>query len=378
MANTFTTNYSLTKPEVGGANDQWGTLINTNLDTLDSQVFDKVDKTDLKGATHSLSFSGNNITTGTSNGFNNFAQGDRIFIANASSNAANKGEFVIENIVGSSNNELDLKKADNSTDAGFTTETISSTVALIEVPKFTRPGLSHLTGEIRLFGSTSSSVINNLGSITFGSGTRYFWLACNGQAVSKTVYADLYNVLKNGGSTCVFGESGSNFNLPDLRGRVPVGDDTMAGSDASRMPSSGDVIGESGGAHQHTIGTANIPAHTHHQSAHTHTFSGFQDISESSHVHMFTGDDMPDYSNLQILRQASTGGNYDAQSTPGSNHYYYKTSAAGSWSKRIEFNNTSVASTSDVDTGAVVETHATTAVSNLQPYLVIGSYIIAT
>jgi len=374
MANTFTTNYSLTKPEEGGANDQWGQLLNQNFDTLDSQVYDKVDKTDLKGVTHSLTFSGNDITTGTSNGFNNFVAGDRIFIANASSNAANKGEFVIENVV--SDTQLDLKKADNSTDAGFTSETISSTVALVEVPKFTRPGLSHLTGEIRLFGSTSSSVINNLGSITFGSGTRYFWLACNGQAVSKAVYADLYEVLKNGGAACVFGESGSNFNLPDLRGRVPVGDNTMTGSAASRMPSATDAIGESGGAHEQTLGTANIPAHTHHQTAHTHTFSGTQDISQGNHSHLFTGDDMPNYSD--ITRQQNNVGNYDATSSPGTQMGTYKTSNAGGWSKTINFSNTTVASTSDADTGAVVETHATTAVSNLQPYLVIGSYIIAT
>ena len=88
MANTFTTNYSLTRPEVGGANDQWGSLVNQNFTDLDAQVYDKLDKTDLKGATHSLTFSGNNITTGTTKGFQNFAQGDRIFIANASSNAA--------------------------------------------------------------------------------------------------------------------------------------------------------------------------------------------------------------------------------------------------------------------------------------------------
>lgn len=68
------------------------------------------------------------------------------------------------------------------------------------------------------------------------------WLLCDGAAVSRTTYAALFATI---GTTYGAGNGSSTFNLPDLRGRVPVGRDAAQAEF--------DALGESGGAKDVTL-----------------------------------------------------------------------------------------------------------------------------
>jgi microcystin-dependent protein len=78
------------------------------------------------------------------------------------------------------------------------------------------------------------------------------WLLCDGSAVSRTTYATLFTAI---GTAYGTGNGSTTFNVPNLKGRIPVGRDAA--------DTSFDVIGETGGAKTHTLTTAEIPAHNH-------------------------------------------------------------------------------------------------------------------
>ncbi len=91
------------------------------------------------------------------------------------------------------------------------------------------------------------------------------WLLCDGSEISRTTYARLWDALRTDASGTLTssspygnGNGASTFNLPDLRGRAPVGPDGAAG----RL-SANDTAGASGGTETHTLTTAEIPSHAH-------------------------------------------------------------------------------------------------------------------
>ncbi len=85
-----------------------------------------------------------------------------------------------------------------------------------------------------------------------------YWLICDGRAVSRTAYAELFAVI---GTTYGTGDGEDTFNLPDLRGKVAIGESTTH------------ALGESGGAETVTLDTSQIPAHTHNSKTLTGTFN---------------------------------------------------------------------------------------------------------
>ena len=86
------------------------------------------------------------------------------------------------------------------------------------------------------------------------------WLICDGSAVSRTTYADLYAVV---GDTYGAGDGSTTFNLPNIKGRVVVGLDSA--------DTAFDALAETGGATTHTLNVSEMPVHTHTQDSHNHT-----------------------------------------------------------------------------------------------------------
>ncbi len=71
------------------------------------------------------------------------------------------------------------------------------------------------------------------------------WALCNGASLSISAFSELYSLI----GTTYGGDGVSNFNLPDLRGRVPV---HFNGN-----------LGQAGGVETVTLTPNQIPAHSH-------------------------------------------------------------------------------------------------------------------
>lgn len=79
------------------------------------------------------------------------------------------------------------------------------------------------------------------------------WALCDGQAISRTTFVDLFNVI---GTDYGVGDGATTFNIPDLQRRVPVGQDASPPFDS---------VANTGGQETYTPTSPEVPPHDHTQ-----------------------------------------------------------------------------------------------------------------
>lgn len=145
------------------------------------------------------------------------------------------------------------------------------------------------------------------------------YLRCDGQAVSRDVYPNLFNTI---GTTYGVGDGSTTFNVPDLQGRVPVG----RGQNANVL----------------TLGQADATAVANRQPAHSHTCS-----TDGSHTHIYE--------------------DYTAQN--GVTNYRRDSSGVG-------FNNNAITQRLTASAGSHTHTVGSTGGTNNAPSFIVLNYII--
>jgi len=107
------------------------------------------------------------------------------------------------------------------------------------------------------------------------------WLLCDGSAVSRSAYAALFAVI---GTLYGDGDGVDTFNLPDLRGRAPIG--AGQGNGLSNR-----VLAAKLGAETHTLTVWEIPSHNHSVPISTSTGGVYNYCSPNgtSNAYLLTG-----------------------------------------------------------------------------------------
>lgn len=142
------------------------------------------------------------------------------------------------------------------------------------------------------------------GSVTqfAGSTAPAGWLFCDGSAVRRTTYAALFAVI---GTTFGAGDGSTTFNLPDTRGRAPIGAGTGSGLTARTL---GGTVGTE--THLLTGAESGTSVHNHTQNSHNHT--------QDSHNH------------TQNAHSHAAGGNANGTGFP------YRLGGAGEWGPALD------------------------------------------
>lgn len=269
------------------------------------------------------------------------------------------GAFSISGQTGSAGQVLTSNGVGSAPTWNTVSGTSSNSFTTINAPAGTDPVATSSTDTLNLANGTGVSItgdsgtktvtfgvnesaLNPTGSVTAfaGSSAPTGWLLCDGSAVSRTTYSTLFSTI---GTTYGSGDGSTTFNIPNLKGRMPVGlDSTQTEFDA---------LAETGGAKTHTLTSAEMPSHTHTQNAHSHTAGATENfVTVDNNVNVAIN-------NTDRTFPAAGSGN----------HFFYTTDVGAAYERATTISTTAT----NQNTGGGG------AHNNLQPYLVMN-YIIKT
>lgn len=99
------------------------------------------------------------------------------------------------------------------------------------------------TGDYKLVAGSTNFADNPIGTILpyGGSTVPSGWFLCQGQAVSRTTYAELFAVI---GTSFGSGDGSTTFNLPDMRESVPKGAGLTGKTVGAHLDADGLAVGE--------------------------------------------------------------------------------------------------------------------------------------
>lgn len=140
------------------------------------------------------------------------------------------------------------------------TDTTSNDVSITKhgfAPKAPNDGTKYLDGEGNWTvpgGAATGSVPSGAMMPYAGTSAPAGWLTCDGSAVSRATYADLFTAL---GTTWGAGDGSTTFNIPNMSRRTVVG---SGGAGTATLAAS---VGSTGGAETHTLTNSELPTSTY-------------------------------------------------------------------------------------------------------------------